>query len=153
MTIHKLVAVAGIPLVAAIFTPAPSQAEESGSQVSGSGPTSSSSCILKKYQVSAVRPYKIDKNAGGHFVVSRTLGAEISVQAEPGLTAEWLWRTIDQHVAEMRGSAPMGDCPLDIDRVQVEVVSAGPGFTVRLSSPNAKSAEEILRRAQLLLAR
>lgn len=44
----------------------------------------------------------------------------------------------------------MRDCPLEVDKVQVEVLSAGPGFTVRLMAPDQKSGEEVLRRAQSL---
>jgi hypothetical protein len=38
----------------------------------------------------------------------------------------------------------------DLDNVKVEVSSSGPCFTVRLQSPDQKTAKELLRSAMLL---
>src|SRR5207248_2588583 len=107
------------------------------------------SCAFHGFRVGSVSPYRVDQNMGGHFVVQRVLGAELFVPAEPGLTAEWLWASLRRHVAGMKGQA-MTDCPLCVDKLQVEVAPAGPGFRVRLIAPDAKSAQEVLRRARLL---
>jgi len=77
-------------------------------------------------------------------------GAQIYIQAEPGLTAEWLQLTLERHLAAMKGSAAMPNCALGVGHVRVEVVSAGPGFWVRLIGQDKRTAEEVLRRAKLL---
>lgn len=151
MSTHKLVAVVGISLVAGILAPAPSQAGGPSSQVSGPATAAGTSCILNQYKVTSVKPYRLQRNAAGHLAVSETRGAEVNIEAQPGLTAEWLWLSLNQHIAAMQGSARMGDCALDIDKTQVEVLSGGPGFTVRLTAPDENSGKEVLRRAQLLV--
>lgn len=77
------------------------------------------------------------------------VGARVFVQAEPGLTAEWLQLSLQRHLAGMSGS--MADCPLDAKDIQVKVVSAGAGFSVQITGKSAAQGQEILRRAQLLV--
>ena len=50
------------------------------------------------------------------------------VQAEPGLTAEWLQLKLARHIAQMRSPAAMPDCAFDVDDVAVRVESGGTGF-------------------------
>ncbi len=45
----------------------------------------------------------------------------------------------------------MKDCALSANDVRVEIDSAGAGFSVRLIARDANRAEEVLRRARLLL--
>lgn len=106
-------------------------------------------CIMKALRVTGVRPlHALLRNGRG--TNERLVGAEVFVQAEPGLTAEWLQLTIQRHIAEMR-TTDMGDCPLDLNEVGVSVVSAGPGFAVQLRARNGAQAKDVLRRAQLLM--
>ena len=152
MFIHKLIAVTAVPLGAAIFAPGLAGAAEPKSEISSDLlSASSSTCALRDYQITSVKPYKVQEYAGAHTMIApRTLGTEVNVAAQPGLTAEWLWKTLTQSVAQSQGSSSTSDCPLDVDKVQVEVFSAGPGFTVRLTAPDEKSGKDVFKRAQLL---
>lgn len=73
-------------------------------------------------------------------------------RAVPGLTAEWLQRLLDCHLARNAAVGydmpEMADCPLAVRGVKVTVVSAGDGFAVELASDNDAVAAEVLRRAQ-----
>jgi hypothetical protein len=109
-------------------------------------------CALGKYRIGSVTPYVVQQNLGGRIAVRRVLGAEFFVQAEPGLTAEWLWATLGGHIQAMKGSTAMKDCALAIDKLQVDVTSAGPGFRVRLIAPDQTSAKEVLNRVRLLVS-
>ncbi len=116
---------------------------------SAAAPTSApATCILKDHRVTGVRAlHVLERNGRG--TNQRLAGAEVFVQAEPGLTAEWLQLTIQRHIAQM-STTDMGNCPLDMNEVSVSVASAGPGFAVQLSAKNAAQAQELLRRAELL---
>jgi hypothetical protein len=104
-------------------------------------------CLLTEHRVTAVQPLRVTER-NGRGSSERLAGAQVFVQAEPGLTAEWLQLTIQRHIAQMSG---MASCPLDVKDVRVTVQSAGPGFAVQITGKNAAQAKEILRRAQLLV--
>lgn len=106
-------------------------------------------CILREHHVTSVTPYKVMKQEG-RVAVQQLQGAQVFVQAEPGLTAEWLQLTLTQHLAAMRGSTMMKDCAFDLDGVRVQVDPAGTGFAVKLIARDANQAAEVLRRAELL---
>lgn len=153
MFIRKLVT--GIVLSAATFVPALSHAgtpthQEAETHQAARSQTTQAPCLLSQYRISSVTPYRVQQNMGGRIIVNSVTGAQFYVQAEPGLTAEWLWLDLQRHVAAMQGPTSMNDCVLDIDKLQVQVGSAGPGFWVRLIAPDAKAGQEVLRRAQLL---
>ncbi len=106
-------------------------------------------CVLDEYQVSAVKPYKVTEQFGrGKY--DRLRGAQIFIAAERGLTSEWLQRKLQQHLRQMQ-SADMKDCAFDVNSVRVEVDSAGNGFWVKLIAKDSARAEEVLRRARLLV--
>jgi hypothetical protein len=48
-------------------------------------------------------------------------------------------------------SKDMANCPLDVAKVKVEVISGGSGFWVRLIAPDIATSKEVLRRAELML--
>jgi hypothetical protein len=108
------------------------------------------SCEFQKHHVAAVTPSRVEESRLGTSV-TRLGGADLYVRAEPGLTAEWLRLEIAQHLARMRAPGSMKDCALEGGNVRVEVKSAGAGFSVRLIAVDPNKAEEVLRRAQLLL--
>jgi hypothetical protein len=108
-------------------------------------------CALHAHRVVAVTPYKADRNIG-KIRVKQLRGASLYVEAERHVSAEWLELELRRHLAAMRGAATMADCPLDLDGVHVRVDSRGPGFVVTLVAKDSSTAEEILRRARLLLA-
>ena len=128
-------------LVVATFAPVASFA------AAASGPKP---CILLDHKVTAVVPYRVDEQRG-HATFSRLQGAQVFVQAEPGLTAEWLGLTLTRHLAEMRKSPSMKDCAFTVDEVRVVVEPAATGFWVKFTARDANHAEEVLRRARLLL--
>ena len=107
-------------------------------------------CILREHRITAVSPYRVEGHQG-RVVVQELRGATVSVQAEPGLTAEWLQLTLGRHLAEMQGMGGMKDCAFDVNDVRVSVTSSGAGFSVNLIARDAAKAPEVLRRAQLLL--
>lgn len=81
-------------------------------------------------------------------------GARILLAAGPGVTAEWLERIGECHVAQNAVRGYPQDAalsPLDVKGVSVHVSSVGDGFAVEITSYNWKAAREILRRARALL--
>jgi hypothetical protein len=141
----------GMFLSAAAFLPAISQAAGPPPQADPSV-AAQAPCVLKQYKVSSVTPYRVQDNIGGHIFHQRVAGAELFVQAEPGLTAEWLQLNLNREVTAMQGPSTMKDCVFGVDKMQVQVDSAGPGFRVRLSAPSTEGGREVLRRAQLLVS-
>ena len=73
----------------------------------------------------SVKPlYNFDD--AGYAAFRQFIGAEVFVPAQPGLTAEWLDRVLTSQVAS-------GECNFGVSKVDVEVLSDGGGFSVRLS--------------------
>ena len=107
-------------------------------------------CILREHRITSVTPYRVEAHQG-RVAVRELRGATVSVQAEPGLTAEWLQLTLGRHLAAMQAMGGMKDCAFDIKDVQVEVSSSGAGFSVNLIARDSSQAEEVLRRARLLV--
>jgi hypothetical protein len=106
-------------------------------------------CILTEHRVTQVKPLRVTERYG-RGSSERLVGAEVFVQAERGLTAEWLELTLQRHITQMSKSS-MKDCALDAKDIKISVRSAGPGFAVKLAGKDATQAKEILRRAELLL--
>jgi hypothetical protein len=81
-------------------------------------------------------------------------GAVITFRAVPMLTAEWLQRIVECHLARnnaLGNDMPeMAFCPLELKGVTARVSSAGDGFAVTIESQDATTAKEVLRRAQAL---
>lgn len=86
--------------------------------------------------------------------LKRDAGATIVFRAVPGLTAEWMQRIVDCHLA--RNSAvghdmpEMASCPLVPRGAKATVRSVGDGFAVDVHGDDAATAAEIWRRAQLI---
>jgi hypothetical protein len=112
--------------------------------------TKAAPCILREHRITGVTPYRVEGHQG-RVVVQELRGATVSVQAEPGLTAEWLQLTLGRHLAQMHAMGGMKDCAFDVNDVQVKVGSSGAGFSVNLIARDAAKAPEVLRRAQVLL--
>jgi hypothetical protein len=119
--------------------------------------TRAAPCILREHRITAVTPYSVEGPRGpleihqGRADVRELRGATVFVQAEPGLTAEWLQLTLSRHLTEMQEPAGMKDCAFDVNDVQVKVTSTGAGFGVYLIAHDPSKAQEVLRRARLLV--
>jgi hypothetical protein len=111
---------------------------------------SSGPCILREHRITAVTPYRVQQHVG-RGVTTRLAGAEVFIQAEPGLTPEWLQLKLTRHIAAMQGAGSMANCALDVKDVGIKVDSAGPGFAVKIFAKDPSKAEEVLRRARLLV--
>jgi hypothetical protein len=133
---------AALVLVGATFAPVASYAAPAAAKPAP--------CILREHRITAVAPYRIETHQG-RVAVQELRGATVFVQAEPGLTAEWLQLTLSRHLAEMQGPSDMKDCAFDVNDVQVRVASSGAGFSVNLIARDSNKAEEVLRRARLLV--
>ena len=106
-------------------------------------------CALLGFTVTSVAPHFVDQQQG-RATIQRLAGATVYVQAQPGLTREWLRLSLERHLTAMRGASTMKDCPLGTKDIQIAVDSAGTGFAVQLSAKDTKTAQEVLRRARLL---
>ena len=84
----------------------------------------------------------------------RLLGATVKFRAVPGLSAEWLQRVVDCHLARNAALGHMvpelPDCPLVPAGVLARVSGAGDGFEVAIRAGHPTRARELLTRAQRL---
>lgn len=84
----------------------------------------------------------------------RVSGASIHLRALPGMTAEWLQRVTDCHLAHdaVTGDARPGrsGCPLNLRGVTATVTSTGRGFAIDIRSDDVETANEIIRRGRAL---
>lgn len=88
---------------------------------------------------------------------AKVRGATVTFRAVPGMTAAWLQRVVDCHLAR---NAALGHvvpempfCPLVPNGVTAIVSEAGGGFAVAIQSDDDATAEEVLRRARALVTR
>lgn len=102
--------------------------------------------------IEAVEP--LTERATGKAAMPRTSGAIVTFRAVPGLTAEWLQRVVDCHLARnasLGHEVPeMPSCPLVPKGAEARVSSTGNGFSVAIRSDDPASAAEILSRANRL---
>jgi hypothetical protein len=82
------------------------------------------------------------------------VGVKIYIRAAPGLTAPWIHRVAECHLA--RHSLPMPEaerdhCPLSAEEAQISVESHGGSFVVSIRTSDTEVAEDILARANALL--
>lgn len=96
-------------------------------------------------------------SGGGSRSLPTTVGAVITFRATPGMTAQWLQRLVDCHLAR---SAAMGHdvpemayCPLMPKSTTARVLARDAGFAVEVRSDDSDSVKEILKRAQALVGR
>jgi hypothetical protein len=80
-------------------------------------------------------------------------GARVTFRAVPGMTGEWLQRVVHCHLARnaVVGNDPsMSFCPLAVPHATAVVTSTGSGFAVDVTSDDADSVREIVKRASAL---
>jgi len=106
--------------------------------------------------ISSVKPLDVQGTGTGKQRTVKTMGASIVFRAVPGLTAEWLQREMDCHMARAasmgHSMSEMSYCPAMLKGVTAKVSSTGDGFAVEVSSEDSETAKEVLRRAQALVA-
>lgn len=107
--------------------------------------------------ITSVAPFTIsdaDARATGRLPNEQLLGAVVTFRAVPGMTAEWLQRVVNCHLARNASLGhvvpEMPNCPLVPNGVTARVSSVGDGFAVTIQSNQPVVAQEILSRAQRL---
>jgi hypothetical protein len=92
----------------------------------------------------------------GKSSTQKDVGATVVFRAVPGMTAEWLQRVVDCHLARAgavgHDMPEMSYCPLMPKGVKAKVTSAGNGFAVNLSADDAATVAEIKKRTQALVS-
>jgi hypothetical protein len=107
--------------------------------------------------IALVEPLKeTDHERAGKSNRVRTVGVRVVFRAVPGLTAEWLQRSIECHSARAavvgHDDPKMSYCPAAVKGVRVSVTSTGGGFAAELRGADQASIDEIVRRGNGLLA-
>jgi hypothetical protein len=98
----------------------------------------------------SVAPYNETVKVG-KGTSQKEVGATVVFRAVPGMTAEWLQRVVDCHLA--RSSAlghqmpDMDYCPLMSKGAKAQVTSVGNGFAVNVFADDAATVAEIKKRA------
>jgi hypothetical protein len=107
--------------------------------------------------IQSVSPVRKEIRVEEDSFVTREIGVTIVFRAVQGMTAEWLQRVVDCHLARAaavgHAMPEMSYCPLVPKGVEAKVTSAGNGFAVNISAADQATIDEIKRRAQALLAR
>jgi hypothetical protein len=107
--------------------------------------------------VASVQPLTVKSAVGKFGSSTRTMGAVVILRAVPGLTAQWLQRVVDCHVARNgalgHDAAEMPDCPLVPNGITANVTPTETGFAVAIQSDDPAVAQEVLRRTQGLVGR
>jgi len=105
--------------------------------------------------IQSVSPLKEEVKVG-RAVSYRTAGIEVVFRAVPGMTAEWLQRVVNCHLARNAAighdvaTADMPYCPLTLRGAEASVRSVGDGFAVAIRSSDDKIAQQIVRHADSL---
>jgi hypothetical protein len=90
----------------------------------------------------------------GKGTTGKEAGSTVVFRAVPGMTAEWLQRVVDCHLARaaaMGHQMPEMDyCPLELKGVKANVTSAGNGFAINVSADDAATIAEIQKRSKAL---
>lgn len=90
----------------------------------------------------------------GKGSVTKVVGSTVVFRAVPGLTAEWLQRLVDCHLARAAAVGhdmpEMAYCPLVPNGAKAKVVSAGNGFAVNVYADDAATIAEIKKRVEVL---
>jgi hypothetical protein len=103
--------------------------------------------------VASVSPL-VEELKAGKGVTKKEVGSTVVFRALPGMTAEWLQRVVDCHIARAAAGGhempEMSYCPLVLKGVKAKVASTGSGFAVSVSSDDPATVAEIQKRANSL---
>jgi hypothetical protein len=99
----------------------------------------------------------VEEQKAGKGTIKKEVGITVVFRAVPGLTAEWLQRVVDCHLARAAAVGhdmpEMAYCPLMPKGAKAKVTSAGTGFAVNVSADDAATIAEIQKRGQALSAK
>lgn len=102
----------------------------------------------RRDDIESVEPLNVNLSSSKGTAV-RTEGAVITFRAVPGMTAEWLQRVVECHLARNAALGhvvpEMPSCPLVPDGVSAQVTATDTGFAVSVRSEDTATAQEILR--------
>lgn len=100
--------------------------------------------------IASVAPL-VERTNNGKQTAMHEVGATVTFRAVPGMTAEWLQRLVDCHLARNavlgHDLAAMPDCPLVPRGVTARVHSVGDGFAVDIRGDGADATREVIARA------
>jgi hypothetical protein len=110
--------------------------------------------FTRREDIASVEPlYTSTSSSKGSY--GRMQGALVTFRAVPGMTAQWLQRIVDCHLARnaaLGHDVPeMPDCPLVPKDVTAQVTATSTGFAVAVRSDDPATANEVLRRARVLV--
>jgi len=104
-------------------------------------PAADQCSLTDTYHISAVTPYRAVDHTVPTHEEAELKGVVLRVDAQPGLTKEWLQRTFEKSVAAR-------ECGLGAEPVSVDVQSDGDAFQVQLTTDSRKGAADLLHRMQ-----
>lgn len=103
----------------------------------------------------SVEPHMRPPRGGKGGSAPTVNGATVTFLAVPGMTAEWLQRVVDCHLARNAALGhvvpEMPDCPLVPKGAEAKVRSTGNGFAVTVKSDDEDAGRDILARARRLV--
>lgn len=108
--------------------------------------------FMHQADIASVEPLNV--TVDGKPQLTRMEGAVVAFRAVPGMTAPWLQRVVDCHLARnaaLGHDVPeMPDCPLVPKNVTAKATATDAGFAVAIRSDDSQTAQEILKRARAL---
>ena len=100
------------------------------------------------HHVLSVVPHWVEESNGKR--TRHLTGADIRIQAEPGMTAEYLTVELRRGLSSPNAARGPLDGVFGVEGSSVQVQSTGDGFVFRITAPDATHAAEIVRRAEHL---
>ena len=112
----------------------------------------SGSSLTNPQDIRAIEEIRPETPVSETEPVPQRWGARIVLRAQPGVTAEWLQRVAECHLAKLDGASGVAptQSPLDVKGAAISIQSAGDGFDVDVTASELKSGKEILTRARAL---
>jgi hypothetical protein len=101
-------------------------------------------CVFDKYAPTSAAPLNANQS-DGYGTYTYLKGAQLFVPAQPGLTREWLARSVEQALAADESCQPA------VRPVQVTVTSASTGFWVQLGANDERTAKALLKWARTIV--
>ena len=107
--------------------------------------------LTRQQDIKAVQEIKAEGPVSETETTTERAGARILLRAQPGVTAEWLQRIAECHMARVAASSPATQSPLDVKGASVTVQTVGDGFAVDITSTDRVVAKQIFARARALV--